>query len=95
MPPGELTSTFKAYLIVVCDRETHQILGVYIWSSPEWEQSRQLPQITYVAYQLTSHTSFQDGINRIEQVMQEPNSRYGYLLPHYQKAHDYGYLLPH
>lgn len=42
---------YQAYLIVVCNQQTNAIEDVCIWSSPEWEQSRCLPdKYTYVVY---------------------------------------------
>lgn len=72
----------KAYLIVICDRTTNAILDVDIWSTPEWESSRQLEVPTYVAYQVTANT-FQEGINAIRTEMAIPGGRYHYLQKYY------------
>jgi len=69
----------SAYLIVICDTKTHAILRAEIWSSPEWQQSRVLPNCrTYVAYELKA-PSFQIGIDRIIEMVLEPTNRYHYL----------------
>ena len=84
-PPEEyrnkpLPFGYGAFLIVACDLETNAIVGADIWSSPEWEQSRQLPNVrTYVAYQVRGCDSFATGIDRIRQDIANPQHRYHYL----------------
>jgi hypothetical protein len=68
-----------AYLIVVCDSETHEIKSAHVWSSPEWIQSRCIPGVrVYVAYAVRQPT-FQDGIYMIDTEVSRPSSRYHYL----------------
>ena len=68
-----------AYLIaIVCDK-SHRLTSARIWSSPEWQQSRQIPDChTYVAYSVMART-FQDGTDRIKEVVADSRSRYHYL----------------
>lgn len=73
-----------AYLIVICDCETNAILSVTVWSSPEWEQSRQLDQRTFVAYKVSGHT-FQEAKDRLLQSISDPRSRYHYLMDWFEK----------
>lgn len=68
-----------AYLIVICNRETNAIEKVAIWSSPEWQQSRQLDQPTYVAYELKAET-FQKAIDQMCVWIGQKDSRYHYLV---------------
>lgn len=68
-----------AYLIVICNTATNVVEQVTIWSSPEWEQSRCLPQPTYVAYEVTAD-DFPDARKKLLQAIQEPKSRYHWLL---------------
>lgn len=71
-----------AYLIVICNKADNSIVNACIWSSPEWQQSRCLPEHhTYVAYALSAE-SFADGIERITEVVKDERSRYHYLLPY-------------
>lgn len=70
---------YTAYLIIICDLETNAILDCQIWSSPEWEQSRRLPQPTYIAYQAHSYVSFQDANNHLLEWIKD-NPRYNRLL---------------
>ena len=70
--------TVPAYLIAICDRATHELLSAAIWSSPEWEQSRQLDHFTYVAFAVKAE-SFEEGRRRIMDSIAQPNSRYHHL----------------
>lgn len=69
----------KAYLIVICDNVTNAVLSAAIWSSPEWEQSRCLDQRTYVAY-VVSGSSFSEASRELIKSIQNPKSRYHWLL---------------
>lgn len=40
----------RAYLVAICDSETHAVIDAGIWSQPEWESSRYLDEPTYVAF---------------------------------------------
>lgn len=68
-----------AYLIVVCDKETNAVKSVCIWSSPEWEQSRCLDDVTYVAY-ATKGATYADARRGVLQAMAHPRSRYHWLI---------------
>ena len=68
----------KAYLIVICDKETNAIVDVEIWSSPEWEQSRQLPNPTYVAF-VAHGDSFHEARKSLVQQIRHPSCRYNWL----------------
>jgi len=70
---------YKAYLIVICDKVTNEVLSATIWSSPEWEQSRCLDERTYVAY-ATIGSSYANAKNGILTAMEHPKSRYHWLL---------------
>lgn len=72
----------NAYLIAICDPTTNTILRTEIWSSPEWEQSRQLAERTYVAWRMSGVT-FQDAHDRMVAAISDEQCRYHYL---------YGYL---
>jgi hypothetical protein len=62
---------YSAYLIVVCNQDTNAIEDVCIWSSPEWEQSRCLPdKYTYVAYAMRGK-SYQDAHDHIVTVVRD------------------------
>lgn len=70
----------SAYLIVTCDPETNAIVGAAIWSSPEWEQSRQLPGVrTYVAWEVR-HNSYHEAREYMVTRLQDERCRYHYLL---------------
>lgn len=78
----------KAYLIVICDKETNAIKEADIWSSPEWQQSMVIPDChTYVAYEL-SDFSFQTAIIHILYALQDTKFRYHYLLKYLKKYED-------
>lgn len=75
---------YKAYLIVICDKTTNKVLGAAIWSSPEWEQSRQLDTPTYVAL-ATTGTSFANATESLMQTIESTRSRYHWLLKYLEK----------
>lgn len=76
---------YSAYLIVICEEETNKILGVAIWSCPEWEASRRLSGVhTYIAY-AASHSTFSLAREWIIQKMLDPKNRYHYLLKYMEK----------
>lgn len=69
----------SAYLIVICDNKTNAIERVEIWSSPEWQQSRCLPdKNVYIAYAVESE-SFDKGIHDLLQAISWERSRYHHL----------------
>lgn len=69
----------EAYLIVVCNEVTNAIEEVLIWSSPEWEQSRVLPNVrVYIAY-CVSAESFQEAKDALLDTIKNPSNRYHYL----------------
>lgn len=74
-----------AYLIAICDPKTNAIIKADIWSSPEYRQSRCLPQRTYVAYEITADT-YQQARDYLEEVIKDQNSRYHYLYQYLPKA---------
>ena len=45
----------RAYLIAICDAETHAIIDAGIWSQPEWEASRCPDEPTYVAFAVDTY----------------------------------------
>lgn len=75
---------YTAYLIVICDKDTHQILDVEIWSSPEWEQSLRLPHPTYVAFEWRSDESFGKARNQMIEWLGS-GGRYDKLMKIYNK----------
>lgn len=74
---------YKAYLIVICDKETNAILEVTTWSSPEWEQSRCLNVPTYVAY-ACGGDSYADARDNLLIAISDPRSRYHWLAKHFK-----------
>jgi hypothetical protein len=77
----EVKVEYRAYLVVICDRESNAVIAADIWSSPEWEQSQYLDNITYVAYS-TVGDSFEDARKEVLRAMEHPKSRYHWLLEH-------------
>lgn len=71
---------YSAYLIVICDHETNAIINAAIWSSPEWEQSRCLPQRTYVAYMVSGFQSYSEARRHLIAAIRDIRSRYHWLL---------------
>lgn len=75
----------KAYLIVICNKETNAVESAAVWSSPEWEQSRCLPQPTFVAYEV-SGDSFAEAETNLLRAISVPKQRYGWLIKYLPKA---------
>lgn len=71
----------KAYLIVICDKDTNAVLGADIWSCPEWEASQRLSQRTYVAYSCDG-IDFQGARDAILKSISDKRSRYNWLVDH-------------
>ena len=72
-------------MVVICDRETNAILATDIWSSPEWEQSRQLDQRVFVAFQVSGHT-YHQARELLLKVISDPRNRYNYLMGWFEKG---------
>jgi hypothetical protein len=76
-----MTPKYTAYLIIICDMHTNAILDCVIWSSPEWEQSRRIDQPTYIAYEYSSHVSFDKSRTEMLEHLKQPfHDRYSRLL---------------
>ena len=68
-----------AYLIAICDDKTNALKDVEVWSSPEWQQSRCIPNCrTYVAYTVSA-TTFSEAKRLLLQSIKDERSRYHYL----------------
>lgn len=79
---------YTAYLIVICDKDTHKILDVEIWSSPEWEQSQRLSHPTYVAFEWRTDEGFGKARNQMIEWLNDTNGaggRYEKLMKIYNK----------
>lgn len=78
-----------AYLIVICNQETNAVEEVTIWSFPEWEQSRCLPEKhVYVLYHIVS-VNFSEAKRMLIHIIGKPSSRYHWaynLLPKEQRC---------
>lgn len=74
------SQTHSAYLIAICHPVTNVLLGAEIWSSPEWTQSRVLPERTFVAFR-TYGNSYQAAKDSMLRQLDEPNFRYAWLKP--------------
>lgn len=90
-----VTYFYKCYLIAIYDRASKEIVGVELWSSPEWEQSQHLDLPTFVAYVVKNPRSYaearEDMLSRISgsgQYSQPYVDRYGWLYEIYQKTHE-------
>jgi len=70
---------YQAYLIVICDNDTNAVLGSTIWSTPEWEQSRNIGKRTYVAYAVRGK-DFASAKKDLIHVISQETSRYHWLL---------------
>lgn len=68
----------SAYLIAICNPLTNALIRAEIWSSPEWHQSMQLPERTYVAFEVKG-TSFHEAHKSMLRVIARSDSRYHYL----------------
>lgn len=78
----------SAYLIVICDKDTNEILDVEIWSSPEWEQSQRLKHPTYIAFKWSCDESFGKARNQMLEWLNETKGfggRYSKLTEIYNK----------
>lgn len=79
---------YSAYLIVICDKDSHEILDVEIWSSPEWEQSQRLPHPTYVAFEWKSEEGFGEARKQMIEFLSDTRGfgrRYGKLMDIYKE----------
>jgi hypothetical protein len=74
----------QAYLVVICDPETNRVLAADTWSSPEWGQSRQLPQRVYILYQRGGRSYHEAQQSLLEEVAR-PDSRYHWVQQHLPK----------
>lgn len=85
-PVSLLRTEYKAYLVVSCYRMTNAIDSAAVWSSPEWEQSRQLPNMrVFVAYAVLSYESYADARRRLLEHIGDERSRYHYLVSYLEK----------
>lgn len=74
------------YLIVICDPVTNAIRCAEIWSSPEWEQSRYLPDChVFVAYRIGAG-SFHEAKDKLEEDISNEKHRYHYLFDFLNKG---------
>lgn len=67
-----------AYLIVICHPVTNVVLGAEIWSKPEWEQGRCLPERTYVAWKCVDE-SYSKAKDNLTKQLEDSSCRYAWL----------------
>lgn len=68
-----------AHLVIICNPETNAPICAEIWSSPEWKQSRTLPQRVFVLFEVEGE-NFQKAHDRMMEYL--PNyPRYAWAIP--------------